>query len=144
MVNCADASFGLFEPALALGVDEPPAVFDEFAPSVALGKRDGELGFRLVVNRFVVEDNCVDVLAWLASGVDETNGQRRASGWSPPGCSGGLSSWIGDQDRSGGHHADAKDGSGLKRLGALLSGSGAFLSFKSTNHDGDLSAGCIK
>jgi hypothetical protein len=34
------------------------------------------------------------------------------SGWSPPGCSGGLSSWVGDQDRSGGHHADAKDGSG--------------------------------
>jgi hypothetical protein len=32
----------------------------------------------------------------------------------------------------------------LKRLGALLSGSGAFLSFKSTNRDGDLSAGCIK
>jgi hypothetical protein len=39
----------LFEPALALGVDEPPAVFDEFAPSVALGERDGELGFKLVV-----------------------------------------------------------------------------------------------
>jgi hypothetical protein len=69
--DCADASFGLFEPALALGIDEPPAVFDEFAPSVPLGERDGELGFKLVVNRFVVEDNCVSVLVWLASGVDE-------------------------------------------------------------------------
>ena len=27
---------GLFEPVLPLGVDEPPAVFDEFAPSVSL------------------------------------------------------------------------------------------------------------
>jgi hypothetical protein len=62
---------GLFEPVLPLGVDEPPAVFDEFAPSVALGERDDELGFKLVVNRFVVEDNCVSVLVWLASGVDE-------------------------------------------------------------------------
>ena len=69
--DCADASFGLFEPALVLGVDEPPAVFDEFAPSVALGERDGELGFKLFVNRFVVEDNCVSVLVWLGSGVDE-------------------------------------------------------------------------
>jgi hypothetical protein len=67
----ADEAAGLFEPALPLGVDEPPAVFDEFAPSVALGERDGELGFKLVVNRFVVEDNCVSVLVWLASGVDE-------------------------------------------------------------------------
>jgi hypothetical protein len=53
--DCANASFGLFEPALVLGVDEPPALFDEFAPSVALGERDGELGFKLFVNRFVVE-----------------------------------------------------------------------------------------
>jgi hypothetical protein len=52
--DCADASFRLFEPPLPLGVDEPPAVFDEFAPSVALGERDGELGFKLFVNRFVV------------------------------------------------------------------------------------------
>ena len=69
--DCADASFGLFEPALALGVDELPAVLDEFAPSVALGEHDGELGFKLVVSRFVGEDNCVSVLVWLASGVDE-------------------------------------------------------------------------
>src|SRR6516225_9136257 len=69
--DCADASFGLFEPALALGVDELPAVLDEFAPSVALGEHDGELGFKLVVSRFVEEDNCVSVLVWLASGVDE-------------------------------------------------------------------------
>ncbi len=74
--DCADASFGLFEPAFALGVDEPPAVFDEFAPSVALGGRDGELRFKLVVNRFVVEDNCVSVLVWLASGVDERMDSR--------------------------------------------------------------------
>jgi hypothetical protein len=69
--DCADASFRLFEPALPLGVDEPPAVFDEFAPSVALGERDGELGSKLFVNRFVVADSCVSALVWLASGVDE-------------------------------------------------------------------------
>src|SRR2546430_16422777 len=69
--DCADASFGLFEPAFALGVDEPPAVFDEFAPSVSLSERDGELDFKLVVNRLVVGDNGVGVLVWLASGVDE-------------------------------------------------------------------------
>jgi hypothetical protein len=110
--DCADASFGLFEPALALGVDEPPAVFDEFAPSVALGERDGELGFKLFVNRFVVEDNCVSVLVWLARGVDERMDRGGHPAGHHPGCSGGLSSWVGDQDRSGGHHADAKDGSG--------------------------------
>jgi hypothetical protein len=107
----ADASFGLFEPALPLGVDEPPAVFDEFAPGVSLSAGDGELGFKLVVNRFVVEDNCVSVLVWLASGVDE----RMDRGGHPAGhprCSGGAPSWVGDQDHSGGHHADAKDGSG--------------------------------
>ena len=109
--DCADASFGLFEPALVLGVDEPPAVFDEFAPSVALGERDGELGVKLVVNRFVVEDNCVSVLVWLASGVDERmdrGGHRLVT----TRLLGRASSWVGDQDRSGGHHADAKDGSG--------------------------------
>jgi hypothetical protein len=62
---------GLFEPALLLGVDKPPAAFDEFAPSVSLGERDGELGLKLVVNRLVVEDNGAGVLAWLASGVGE-------------------------------------------------------------------------
>src|SRR2546430_17710506 len=82
--DCADASFGLFEPALALGVDEPPAVFDEFAPSVALGERDGELGVKLVVNRFVVEDNCVSVLVWLGSGVDERMDRGGDSGGHPP------------------------------------------------------------
>ena len=56
---------GLFEPALPLGVDKPPAVFDEFAPSVSLGERDGELGLKLVVNRLVVPDNGVDVLFGL-------------------------------------------------------------------------------
>ena len=62
---------GLFEPALPLGVDEPPAVFDEFALSVPLRERDGELGLKLLVNRLVVEDNGIGVLVWLASGVDE-------------------------------------------------------------------------
>ena len=50
---------GLFEPALPLGVDKPPAVFDEFAPGVSLGAGDGELGLKLGVNRLVVEDNGV-------------------------------------------------------------------------------------
>ena len=77
----ADVSFSLFEPALPLGVDEPPAVFDEFTPSVPLGERDGELGFKLVVNRLVVPDNGVDVLLWLASGV----GERMDRGGHPAG-----------------------------------------------------------
>jgi len=77
----ADEAAGLFEPALPLGVDEPPAVFDEFAPSVSLSERDGELGFKLVVNRLVVEDNGVGVLVWLASGIDE----RRDRGGHPAG-----------------------------------------------------------
>src|SRR5258708_37916658 len=101
----------LFEPALALGIDEPPAVFDEFPPSVALGERDGELGFKLFVNRFVLEVNCVDVLAWLASGVDERmdgGGHRLVT----PRLLGRAAPWVADHDRSGGHHADAKDGSG--------------------------------
>jgi hypothetical protein len=109
--DCADASFGLFEPALALGVDEPPAVFDEFAPSVALGERDGELGFKLFVNRFVVEDNCVSVLVWLASGVDERMDRGGHPADHHPVARAGFLV-VGDRDRSGGHHADAKDGSG--------------------------------
>ena len=40
----ADEAPDLFEPALPLGVDEPPAVLDGFAPGVSLGARDGELG----------------------------------------------------------------------------------------------------
>ena len=80
---------GLFEPALPLGVDKPPAVLDEFAPSVPLGERDGELGLKLVVNRLVVPDN--GVVSHLACEWRwRENGQRRASGWSPPGCSGAL------------------------------------------------------
>jgi hypothetical protein len=43
----ADETPGLFEPALSLGVDEPPAVFDEFAPGVSLSAGDGKLGFKL-------------------------------------------------------------------------------------------------
>src|SRR6516225_2334823 len=62
---------GLFEPALPLGVDESPALFGEFAPSVPLCERDGELGLKLGVNRLVVAYNRVDVLVWLPSGVDE-------------------------------------------------------------------------
>ena len=46
-------------------------MFDEFAPSVSLSARDGELGLKLGVNRLVVEDNGVGVLVWLASGVGE-------------------------------------------------------------------------
>ena len=93
--DCADASFGLFEPALLLGVDEPPAVFDEFAPSVALGERDGELGFKLVVNRFVVEDNCVSVLVWLASGVDERMDRGgHPAGHRPVARAGSLVGWC--------------------------------------------------
>jgi len=72
---------GLFEPALPLGIDEPPAVLDEFAPRVALGARDGELGLKLGVNRLVAEDNGVGVLFRLASGV----GERMDSGGHPAG-----------------------------------------------------------
>jgi hypothetical protein len=110
--DCADASFGLFEPALALGVDEPPAVFDEFAPSVALGERDGELGFKLVINRFVVEDNCVNVLVWLASGVDERMDRSGHPAGHPPGCSGGLPRGLATRTARVVTMRDAKDGSG--------------------------------
>src|SRR5262249_22422878 len=67
----ADEAPGLFEAALPLGIDEPPAVLDEFTPGVSLGAGDGELGLKLGVNRLVVEDNGVGVLVWRASGVDE-------------------------------------------------------------------------
>src|SRR6516165_10322155 len=108
--DCANASFGLFEPALALGVDEPPAVFDEFAPSISLGERDGELGLKLVINRLVVPDNGLGVLVWLASGVDERmDGGGHLGGHRPVARAGFL---VGDHGCSGGHHADAKDGSG--------------------------------
>src|SRR2546427_11088910 len=99
--DCADASFGLFEPALALGVAEPPAVFDEFAPSVALGERDDELGFKLVVNRFVVEDNCVSVLVWLASGVDERMDRGGHFAGHRPGSRGGFPLGVGGRGRRG-------------------------------------------
>src|SRR5262249_52319185 len=99
---------GLFEPALPLGVDEPPAVLDELAPRVSLGAGDGELSLKLGVNRLVVADNGVGVLVWLASGVGERmdrgghpvghhpvrgrdpNGWRpvRVSWWSPCGRQG--------------------------------------------------------
>src|SRR6516162_8381094 len=92
--DCADASFGLFEPALALGVDEPPAVFDEFAPSVSLGERDGELGLKLVINRLVVPDNGLGVLVWLASGVDERmDGGGHLGGHRPVARAGFLVGW---------------------------------------------------
>jgi hypothetical protein len=64
-------------------------VLDKFAPGVSLGARDGELGLKLGVNRFVVEHNGVGVLVWLASGVGERM-ETQASGWSPPGCLGGF------------------------------------------------------
>ena len=70
----------LFEPALPLGVDEPPAVFDKFAPGVSLGARDGQMGLKLGVNRLVVEDDGVGALVWLASGV----GERMDRGGHPP------------------------------------------------------------
>jgi len=38
---------GLFEQTLPLGIDEPPAVLDEFAIGVSLSARDGELGLKL-------------------------------------------------------------------------------------------------
>jgi len=80
--------FRLFEPALPLGVDEPPAVLDEFAPSVSLGARDGELGLKLGINRLVAEDNGVGVPVWLASGVgDGVDGGGHPAG-QPPGRKG--------------------------------------------------------
>ena len=80
--------FRLFEPALPLGVDEPPAVFDEFALSVPLRERDGELGLKLGINRLVAEDNGVGVPVWLASGVgDGVDGGGHPAG-QPPGRKG--------------------------------------------------------
>jgi hypothetical protein len=81
---------GLCEPAPPLGGDKPPAVLDEFAPSIPLGARDGELGLKLGVNRLVVEDNSVGALVWLASGAGERMDRGGHPEWSPPGCSGGL------------------------------------------------------
>jgi hypothetical protein len=94
-----------------LGVDKLPASLGEFVPSISLGERNSELGLKLVVNRLVVADNGVDVLVWLASGV----GQRMDRGGHPAGhhpVVGRAPSCVGDQVRSAGHHADAKDGSG--------------------------------
>jgi len=67
----ADEAPGLFEQTLPLGIDEPPAVLDEFAIGVSLSARHGELSLKLGINRLVVEDNGVDVPVWLASGVGE-------------------------------------------------------------------------
>jgi len=96
---------------LPLGVDEPPAVFDEFAPSDSLSARDGELGLKLGVNCLVVEDNGVGVLVWLASGVGERMDRgRHPAGHHPVARAGSLVSWR--PGMLGGHHADAEDGSG--------------------------------
>ena len=94
MVTARTRGPGLFEQALPLGVDKPPAVFDEFAPSVPLGERDGELGLKLVVNRFVVPDNGVDVLIWLASSVGERMDRgRHSAGHHPVARAGFLVGW---------------------------------------------------
>jgi len=69
-------------------------VFDEFAPSVSLGERDGKLGLKLVVNRLVVPDNGVDVLVWLASGVDERMDRGgHPAGHHPVARAGSLVGW---------------------------------------------------
>jgi len=69
-------------------------VFDEFAPSVSLGERDGKLGLKLVVNRLVVPDNGVDVLVWLASGVDERMDRGgHPAGHHPVARAGSLAGW---------------------------------------------------
>ena len=91
---------GLFEPALPLGVDKPPAVFDEFAPSVPLGESDGELGLKLVVNRLVVPDNGVDVLVWLATGVCERMDRGGHPAGHRPVARGALLIACGGRDRS--------------------------------------------
>ena len=65
-------------------------MFDEFALSVPLRERDGELGLKLLVNRLVVEDNGVGVLVWRASGVDERMDRGGHVAGHHPGCSGGI------------------------------------------------------
>src|SRR5258708_27457367 len=59
---CAGRARGLFEPALPLGLDKLAASLDEFAPSVPLSEGNGELGFKLVVDVLVVENDGVDVV----------------------------------------------------------------------------------
>src|SRR5215831_5694410 len=113
VVTARTRGAGLFEPALPLGVDKPPAVFDEFAPSVSLGQRDGELGLKLVVNRLVVPDNGVDALVWLASSISE----RMDRGGHPAGhrpC--GRAPYCGDRGRCpAGHQSDERAGKMVKR-----------------------------
>src|SRR5262245_43396784 len=100
-----------FEPAAPLGVHKLPAAFDEVAPRISLRQRDGELGLKLIVERLVVADNGVGVFGWLTSGLGERmNRGGHPAGHRPVARAG---SFVGcDQDRSGGHHAAAKDGSG--------------------------------
>ena len=74
------------------GVDKPPEMLDEFAPSVPLSERDSKLGLKLLVNRLVLANNGIDVLVWLASGVGE-NMDRGGHPAAHPGCVGRAPDW---------------------------------------------------